>query len=291
MRGIVKRFRPYRRMKSRFVYLMEAMLILLSTSCINVPQDGGLKESPAFTTDQLDPQSIQVLSWNIKKGQENGWKNAFAGCLNRDLDLILIQEACLDEELEESMAQGNLGWNFATSFISNLLVGCNGSGATGVMNASRTRPLNAKFCRTQHREFYLTPKVSLLSEYELSGTDQTLLVLNVHALNFQWRTDYFESQLQELEKLMAAHQGPIILAGDFNTWRDRRMDLLRIMTGRLGLTEVKFKEDHRTKVFGNCLDHMFYRGLTVKQAQSIPEPAKNPSSDHNRLIVEFGLEV
>lgn len=52
----------------------------------------------------------------------------------------------------------------------------------------------------------------------------------------------------------------MILAGDFNSWRQARLDIVEAMTGRLALHEVKLGNDQRIKILGQPLDHMYYRG-------------------------------
>jgi endonuclease/exonuclease/phosphatase (EEP) superfamily protein YafD len=142
-----------------------------------------------------------------------------------------------------------------------------------------------------------SPKVSLITEYQLPG-DESLLTVNVHLLNFErWGTMKFQSQLDELAEIMADHRGPIILAGDFNTWNKKRLDLVQKLAEKLNLKEVIDFPAGRTTadmafsefnwVFGidkNLpLDRVFYRGFKAHSPRILPYE----SSDHNPLLVEL----
>jgi endonuclease/exonuclease/phosphatase (EEP) superfamily protein YafD len=79
----------------------------------------------------------------------------------------------------------------------------------------------------------------------------------------------------------------MIVAGDFNTWNGKRMDFLREFTYDLSLTEVYFNDNSKQKkVFTNCLDYIFYRGLNLIASKVID--AKK-ISDHNPIVATFKL--
>jgi len=92
--------------------------------------------------------------------------------------------------------------------------------------------------------------------------------------------------LTELESVLTGHNGPIILAGDFNTWTEEKTRTLRQMVQRLGLSEVSFSDDDRTRVFGNAIDWVFARGLSVEFAQV---HGSITGSDHKPMEVAFSL--
>ena len=55
--------------------------------------------------------------------------------------------------------------------------------STGVMTASRIAPL-AQCSLTHYEPWLKSPKATSITEYALQGTDNTLLVVNVHLINF-----------------------------------------------------------------------------------------------------------
>ena len=90
-----------------------------------------------------------------------------------------------------------------------------------------------------------------------------------------------------MTEILLNHQGPMILAGDFNTWSEERLAIIEEIAARLSLTPANFKTDLVRKVFGYTVDRVYYRGLTL-QVASIIEVS---SSDHNPLWVRFKLDA
>ena len=77
----------------------------------------------------------------------------------------------------------------------------------------------------------------------------------------------------------------MIIAGDFNSWNNRRMEKLQKITKNLSLSEVTFKDTHKIKSFmGKNLDFIFYRELDIVKSTVTD---KHKLSDHNPLFVQF----
>ncbi len=93
------------------------------------------------------------------------------------------------------------------------------------------------------------PKSALLSEFALSD-GSTLIVVNLHGVNFAVGLDEYQEQLDSLRAVLEVHSGPIILAGDFNTWRQARLEVVNRFAESLGLRDVLLRKDQRIKVFG-----------------------------------------
>jgi len=230
----------------------------------------------AFSKPQLDSSSIEILNWNILKGDRSTWKKDYRQ-ISANMDLVLIQEAYLTETVVNGLSSDRMGWVFSPSFFYTA-----NQVATGVLTASFVRP---QYCRALRatEPIIRTPKSSLVTKYRLSNCSEMLLVANVHAINFALGTGSFKSQARELEKEIQNHTGPIILAGDFNTWSVKRITFLEEVAGELGLRSVNFKTDLRKKVFKKPVDHIFFRGLDLIKARVI----RVKSSDHNPMVVEF----
>jgi endonuclease/exonuclease/phosphatase (EEP) superfamily protein YafD len=107
------------------------------------------------------------------------------------------------------------------------------------------------------------------------------LVVSTHALNFTFLGPY-EDQLLDIADRINRHRGPVIWAGDFNTWNGGRWDTLYELASTLGLQAVHFDEDYRMMV----LDHVFIRGLKVKAARVLNEWI---TSDHSPLALQLQL--
>jgi len=152
------------------------------------------------------------------------------------------------------------------------------------MTVSAAQPLTQ--CTLVSREPWLrSPKVTMVSEYALTDTNETLLVVNVHSVNFTFGVRDFTRQIKEIEKVITEHHGPVLLSGDFNTWRFRRTAIVQQVAESLGLEKLDFDIDHRKRVFGQALDHIYVRGFEVMQATT----SQVRTSDHNPMSVRLRL--
>ena len=66
-----------------------------------------------------------------------------------------------------------------------------------------------------------TPKATSITEYPLQDRDDRLLTINLHAVNFTLGLENFQQQFGALADVLSQHQGPVILAGDLNTWSEQ----------------------------------------------------------------------
>jgi endonuclease/exonuclease/phosphatase (EEP) superfamily protein YafD len=225
----------------------------------------------------LDPDRISILNWNIYKGQRDNWAVDFRRYSNRH-DVVTIQEAHLVDQLESVLDDAHRHWTMNAAFNYQ-------DKATGVMTASSVKPV---YTCGQHTTEPLirTPKTSLISYYPVEGVDENLLVANIHGINFSLGVAAYSEQIEKLYDLMKHHQGPVVLAGDFNTWSEKRMRIVETLAHRLSLSSLDYTNHNRTSVFGKALDHVFYRGL---------EPLEHDtwhvtSSDHNPTHVSFRVK-
>ena len=236
-------------------------------SCVQVA--GPLSpESPAPFDARLDPGAIRIVTWNIHKQADAGWQRDLRSFI-ADNDLVLLQESVLDSTLQAIVREGALRFVMASSFMH--------SGTDiGVMTASRVRPVAT--CTERIVEPLLRlPKSAVINWFGLDGRDETLAVVNVHAINFSLSLGTYRAQFQEIGDALALHPGPLIVAGDFNTWTLARAKVVHDLAARLRLTEVPFAVDHRSVFFGHELDHIYIRGLAWVSSATIAVR----SSDHN----------
>ena len=219
---------------------------------------------------------LNVLIWNIYKQGKDNWQSALDS-LSTDKQLLLLQEASMTEAFKQWLVDGSWMSNQVSAFKAL------GSGA-GVINIAQNLP--EKACAYTSTEPWLRlPKSALFSQYRLSN-GSTLAVVNIHAINFTVGTDEYHSQIAALEALLTQHSGPIIFAGDFNSWNEYRLEAMKQALKKANLQEVSFSPDHRTQfITGQRLDHVFYRGLVLKNAKA----PQSDASDHNPLVVSFTL--
>lgn len=218
-----------------------------------------------------------LLNWNIYKQQKQQWKESLQEWVN-SADLITLQEAKLSTELIQ------FSQNQKLFYVQNYAFKLDGS-IFGVNTLSSVTPLS--LCGTSYPEpWILVPKTGVASVYELQGSEQNLLVINLHGVNFTFTEQPLNKQLSPYLALIKAHQGPIIFSGDFNTWSDARLIEVEKSLINSGFSEALFREDKRSTVFGLPLDHVYFRGLKVIEAQSLATEA----SDHSPQLVTFDIE-
>ena len=259
---------------------MPAVTSLRSRPCTGVPLDG----------------AITLLSWNAQKAQHPEWRADLGQLLqDRVPDLVFLQEAAegvySDAGPEADVRFGG-SWRYPWP----------GGKTVGVVIASRAPMEHVRVVQSRGREFYVTaPKSSIVAEVPLAG-GKSLLAVNVHMMNFErWTPQRFSEQLGALAAEIDAHDGPVLIAGDFNTWNSKRLTLVREMATALGLQELtglrgnpKTGDQHVAWVNALlgveselALDRVFFRGLEALDAEVLPLN----SSDHPPLLVQFRINA
>jgi endonuclease/exonuclease/phosphatase (EEP) superfamily protein YafD len=230
------------------------------------------------STRALDSSGFRLMTWNILKGWKEGWQADFESMI-QDRDLLILQEAYLSNELLDSLESRSYNWDLAAAFEYK-------DKEAGVLTASKIVPRGTCALRADEPLIQL-PKTILISSYPLTGTDNTLLVANIHSINFTLAASDFQVQLEALIQAVERHQGPMVVGGDFNTWSAVRMAIVENIAHRLGLHSLKFDSNNRAHFWGRQVDHIFYRDLQPLEA-NVP---KVTTSDHNPMLVTFRYDT
>lgn len=226
------------------------------------------RAAPPPSARRLDPAAIRMLTWNIHKQSDDGWADDLERFAAAN-DVLLLQEVALVDALQQVLRREGLRFVMGSSFIYE-------DADYGVLTATRVAPIAA--CTQRVVEPLLgIPKSAVIAWLPLAGTDATLAVANVHSINFTLTQDAYDAQLDALADVLAQHDGPIVLGGDLNTWSAARLAAVRRTAQRLGLVEIPFAKDGRTRFLGNQVDHLLVRGLTVTASTTTAVD----SSDHN----------
>lgn len=224
----------------------------------------------------LNPESIAILNWNIYKGNGENWQQDLSAYA-RDHDLMTIQEATLDDEMTGLLKSHDFNWIMNSAFYFN------GSTA-GVMTLSHLHADHS--CGFKVKEPLIRlPKSALVSYYSIEGFDKKLLVANIHGINFTFGIGVYHQQLEQLYDAIKYHDGPMIVAGDFNSWSDDRVSEVNQLVARLSLSQIEYPVNNKTHIFGKAIDHIFYRQLELVSNQVW----QVTSSDHNPISVNFRL--
>ncbi len=237
---------------------------------LNNPQ----KMSPYFD------RSINVLVWNIFLGQKKNWPQKYKEIL-KQRDLVLLQEFYLTDIVKKEF-QDDLKRQY---ILSSAYIYKKDNLPAGVATASSVSSIQRKNLYSKHKEpITAVYKSSLFTTYKLKN-GKKLLVVNVHGLNFVL-DHILGDQILEIEKEIKKHKGPVILAGDFNTFTYGKIKYLNMVAKNLNLLEVEYPTDRRKKFMKYPLDHVYYRELKVKQTDVLPSLE---GSDHNAISVIFDI--
>lgn len=285
----------YRTMKN-FLHPVSALLLsVLVSACVNSGSISTIQTKNSNTTiatnvgdcrallarvvheshDQLESGSIGLLNWNINKGTGDVWQDDLRE-MSIGKELVLLQEAVQGPDMN-SHVDGTNYVSFSQGFSTN-------SRISGVVTYSDIKPLTE--CHLAVVEPILrTRKAISVTEFGIAGTNETIVVVNVHAVNFSFGVSRFREQVEQIRGVLTSHSGPAILSGDFNTWSRKRLQIVNELVTDLGFSTVLFEEDNRMTFNDNALDHVFFRGLSIDSSES----RLVESSDHNPLSVGFRL--
>jgi len=237
--------------------------LVLGTSllcCVHVPAKTVVVTRGAARAEAIT-EPFTLVVWNVHK--EPGALEDELPSLAEGASLVLVQEG-MGPELD---MHGVTSQVVAFRYV-------RGGGMTGVLTWSRDAPRTSTALRTRQREpLVQTPKSALVSEHALADGTR-LLVANLHGINFR-PAGALQRQLASLEAVLAPHDGPMIVGGDFNTWSKRRRAVVEAFVARLGLARV-FAGPIAPK-----LDAVFVRGLVVREARMVD----TEHSDHDALVV------
>lgn len=221
------------------------------------------------------PSEIKILVWNTHKNNHKMWPLDFVNFASK-ADILFLQELCFKGDIKHILEGSKICFNFAPSFQNtrgDLCGICIASSAQ-----ARQVTTNNLFCEPLLK----TPKMIMHALFNVAGVE--VLCINIHALNFKGLLS-FRRQLESLDEILSSFKGPVIFAGDFNTWSGARASFLKTFCAHFGLSEVIFPTYGRKKFLGKDFDYIFTRGFEVLKARSIVVK----TSDHNPLQIKLKI--
>lgn len=269
--------------------LLKTILLILTLSAnsyagwINykIPKTDKLIEKIGEATqEELDPDHISILVWNMYKGQKKTWHKDFQE-LSDDRDILILQEMYLNQKMRSSFLENSaIEFQTGTNFIY-----AREKVKTGVATGSKAKAVSVIARPSKILEpITETPKMALITEYALRSREDSLLVINIHAINFVLPID-LKTQLDDLATFIKSHKGPVIFAGDFNAWSPAKKRILFNITRKLELKSINFgANDYRTKTFGYALDYIFVRNMSYENSKVW---GHIHGSDHKALTVDL----
>lgn len=253
----------------------KSIIIPLDPDVINTIGNG--------TSNSLKPEHIEILVWNLYKGKLKNWEHDYKK-IGHHSDILILQEMYLSESMMDIfLGHVSHEYHTATSFMYK-----KEKIETGVTTASHAKAIETTFRRSPVVEPILrSPKITLFSRYQIEGSDEILMVANFHGVNFV-SAYAFQRHLHQVRDQLKHHKGPIIWAGDFNSWTQQKTDFMMAVMKELKLKEVTYKKDQRKKIMGYPLDYIFYRGLKLKEATTLGHVQ---SSDHTPMRASFSYPL
>ena len=231
----------------------------------------------------LSQKDLNVLVWNIKKAEYSNFHTDLKSLI-KNYEVILLQEGVFNPNylfsyLKNEGLQGVIGRSFELPYETD-------GTYTGVVTLATAPSTKKSLLKTIFKEpIVKTPKVSLFSTYQIENSKKQLLIINTHAINFV--TDFTHMfELKRIKNKAKNHKGPILWAGDFNSWTKRRLTYLRKLVRELDLTEVKIPVNYRQMDLGLVLDFAFIRGAKVKKIKDL---SYIRSSDHRPLSFKIDI--
>jgi len=224
------------------------------------------------------PDNFAMISWNVYKNnlKQSAFKPYLRSLLGvKKIDLMLFQEANFKSDKKCILSE------FAIDAAANMEFG---GKFYGVLTASMTESQKSQAFLSEAKESLVGTHKSLLLSHFVFKDRTTLLVLNVHAINFRENNRY-DVEMDSFLEYVKGHDGPMIIAGDFNSWNKKRMKKITEMQEVLSLQTISFRDKNKIKSFmGYPLDYIFYRGLELIDSAVIDG---KELSDHNPLFARF----
>lgn len=260
--------------------MLRQLICLLIFLSPNAKARVGACEGAAVSQDKslLDelPSKFTMAVWNVHKFLAANSVSDLAR-MSTQSELVLIQESVVNKIFSGAMQDiaQTMHWAFSSTFATR-------EGLTGVVTGCRAAARRSEIVTSDVREpITNTPKAMIFSEIPIEGSDENLLVANVHAINFV-NLSKFREQIDQISSRISRHEGPVIVAGDFNTWSRGRKQVLLESLQPLGI-ELAHSSSGRYLV----LDHILTRGLRLNTVINTDDVR---SSDHRPLMVQVELE-
>lgn len=248
----------------------------------NIPPDSDvmLRINKGKRTPTISRDNIKILVWNMYKAGKDSWDEDYPKLI-KGMDILMLQEFfTIPRMMEVVQRDVERDYFVSTSFLDKKY----NMARTGVATASEYEFTKAGWQRSYYREPIIrTPKMTGIATFDLSGTDKDLMTLNIHAVNFV-TTRKLQHMVQEGIDEANRHDGPVVFAGDFNTWSNSKQRMLFKLMKDNGFSNVNFKPDTRMRTFGNVLDFVFIRDLKVKYAKVYGDIE---GSDHKAMEVHL----
>jgi endonuclease/exonuclease/phosphatase (EEP) superfamily protein YafD len=223
------------------------------------------------------PDTFSLLTWNVHKEMGRSAFNETLAMLleEKKPELVLLQEAVLDRHTQPLLP----GYNFSAAINIDLR-----RKQYGVLTAAKCPIVETVGLKTSRREMHIATRKSLLMTTHPLNSGAELTAVNLHAINFVSAAVFVE-EIERLIETLRLRTGPMIVAGDFNTWSRKRMEYMKNFARFINLEPAVLADEHHIKHrFSKPLDHLYFRELECIGAGAIDT---GRVSDHNPIVATF----
>lgn len=204
--------------------------------------------------------------WNTHNASRSHWLEDLSG-LCVDKDLVLLQSVSA-VTAEVQMSDENILCEWVLSAYDQQ-PDC--AVAAGVKTGCTVASLKQVEHYVDHSEANANSlRVLLETHYALGSSDQTLMVLNIHATP-EVPASQFLDQFEQLCQCIDHHTGPVILGGDFDTWSPDRLAVFQQYATQASLFEASMTRQGSDAQVTKHLDHVFFRGMSLRSVESLSD--------------------
>jgi endonuclease/exonuclease/phosphatase (EEP) superfamily protein YafD len=202
---------------------------------------------------------MKFAIWNLWKGSGGLKFQEEFKALVAASDLALTQEALLTHEMITCSAIA--GYQAVHGATYRRMDGCR-DGVMTLCSAELAKAPERVISGTAE-PFLKTTKASLLTYYRYgSAVHETLAVANLHSTLMR-RPSTAGLEIRRVIERLEEHDGPVIFAGDFNTFSKVYLrEIIRALK-ILNIEHVEILLDPRTRI--GKLDQVFVRGIKINQ--------------------------
>lgn len=227
------------------------------------------------------PLETRVVVWNTFKGSGGKQFRHDFQAMCADSHLLLCQEVLFSINRFNDICYPLYESVHACSYLRS------DGFRDGVMTAGRAKvsDLPVRVLSKGREPLFNTPKASLITKYKIEGTEKHLVVVNVHSPLLR-TPKQAEIEMNHLASHIRNYEGPLLVAGDFNTFSKGYLNVVDRTLEPLGLSRIHLVDDHRGVL--DSLDQAYTRGVEIIRAVVDPYIF---SSDHFPLRLKLRLNV
>lgn len=206
------------------------------------------------------PKVLDLAVWNVWKGSGGRPFLDEYHRLVKGRHLLLLQEVLLTLKALGNFAPNGFSASHGATYRRRDGLR---DGVMTVAIAAPSEPVKRILCGTPE-PFLKTTKATLIAKFGVEDLNNQLCVVNTHAKLVR-RPATAVAEIERVLREIKSHAGPMIFAGDFNTFSKTYIREVDRIMGSVGLERVILEADTRTAT--TALDQIYVRDIKVINAK------------------------